>query len=155
MSTEFPTVPSEQEFPVTEPEFPGPGGPAAILVEQEGYRWRADDGEEASATWLAAQDTNIARAKTVNTRLRVILNGLDHVVGVLTPQLEYREVGGGAWTKITDTSPEFVLAASGNIAASGEATTKQLIVPVNKDVWSFVPGRIQDDENPSDPIYWG
>lgn len=43
-------------------------------VEQEGYRWRNDDGSETSATWLANQDTNISHAKGSNVRLRTILN---------------------------------------------------------------------------------
>lgn len=42
--------------------------------EQEGYRWRNDDGSEAAATWLASQDTDISRAASLNTRLRVLTN---------------------------------------------------------------------------------
>lgn len=34
-----------------------PAGPVATLT-QEGFRWRADDGSETTATWLAAQDSN-------------------------------------------------------------------------------------------------
>lgn len=50
------------------------GVPSAATREQEGYRWRADDGDEDGATWLAAQDTNISRAKLTNTRLRILTN---------------------------------------------------------------------------------
>lgn len=46
----------------------------AITIEQEGFRWRDDNGSETSASWLAAQDTNISRVKDTNTRLRVLLN---------------------------------------------------------------------------------
>lgn len=46
----------------------------APTLEQEGYRFRNDDGSESTATWLAGQDT----AATVNTgttfRLRVLVN---------------------------------------------------------------------------------
>jgi hypothetical protein len=47
------------------------GGPT---LEQEGFRFRNDDGNEAAATWLDSQDTNITRAKNTNTRLRMLLN---------------------------------------------------------------------------------
>lgn len=73
---------------------------AAGTVEQEGYRWRADDGSETTATWLDAQDTNITRAKSSNTRLRILLNStLDR--GAETYKLEYREVGGSTWTPLS------------------------------------------------------
>src|SRR5688572_4044021 len=48
-------------------------GQAAVL-EQEGFRWRADDGDEDAATWLASQDSNISRPSETNTRLRMLLN---------------------------------------------------------------------------------
>jgi hypothetical protein len=49
--------------------------PAAVMtLEQEGYRFRNDDGSESTATWLADQDTNITRRAGVNVRLRVITN---------------------------------------------------------------------------------
>ena len=43
-------------------------------LEQEGFRWRDDDGSESAATWLATQDTNISRDRNENTRLRVLVN---------------------------------------------------------------------------------
>lgn len=46
----------------------------SATTEQEGFRWRNDDGSETTATWLASQDTNITRAKNTNTRLRILLN---------------------------------------------------------------------------------
>jgi hypothetical protein len=51
---------------------PATGGGAAT-AEQEGYRWRNDDGTEAGASWKAAQDTPITAASG-KFRLRVILN---------------------------------------------------------------------------------
>ena len=47
---------------------------AGVTLEQEGFRARNDDGNEAAATWLADQDTNFTRAKNLNTRLRMLLN---------------------------------------------------------------------------------
>lgn len=45
-----------------------------------------------------------------------------------------------------------LLSASGNIAASGEATTAQLTAPSGKSTSDFVAGRMQDDENPADTV---
>lgn len=50
---------------------------SVIIREQEAYRWRDDDGSESAATWLAAQDVNITRAKTTTTRVRLLLNMTD------------------------------------------------------------------------------
>ena len=72
----------------------------AGTVDQEGFRWRADDGSQTTATWLAAQDTDIIRPVSTNTRIRFLLNStLDR--GAEGYQLEYREVGSGdAWEVI-------------------------------------------------------
>lgn len=48
-------------------------GPTPTL-EQEGFRWRNDDGSETTATWAAAQDTDLSAAADVNKRLRVLIN---------------------------------------------------------------------------------
>ena len=69
-------------------------------VEQEGFRFRADDGSETTATGIAAQDTNIIREKNTNTRLRVVLNStLDR--GSENYRLEVRKVGDSSWNVIT------------------------------------------------------
>jgi len=68
-------------------------------VQQEGFRWRSDDGSETAATWLATQDTDIIQEKATNVRLRVLLNStLDR--GSESYQLEYRKVGGTTWRVI-------------------------------------------------------
>lgn len=46
----------------------------------------------------------------------------------------------------------FQMAASANIAASGENTTAQLAAPGGKTTADFDTGRIQDDENPADSV---
>lgn len=69
-------------------------------VELEGYRWRDDDGSETTASWLAAQDTNITQAKSTNTRLRVVLNATDNPPSQ-NYQLEVRKVGDTDWTVIS------------------------------------------------------
>lgn len=69
-------------------------------LEQEGFRWRADDGSESGATALAAQDTDIVQPKSTNTRLRVLVNSTGDR-GSESYQLEFRQVGGSTWTVIT------------------------------------------------------
>jgi hypothetical protein len=69
-----------------------------VPLEQEGFRFRADDGSESGASWLATQDTNITRDKNLNTRLRAIVNA----TGNPAPQryqLEYR-LSGGTFAKV-------------------------------------------------------
>jgi hypothetical protein len=44
------------------------------ILEQEGFRFRNDDGSESAATWKAAQDTNINLAAATVTRLRFLIN---------------------------------------------------------------------------------
>ncbi|MCA9369102.1 DUF2341 domain-containing protein, partial [Candidatus Woesebacteria bacterium] len=43
-------------------------------LDQEGFRFRNDDGSESSATWIDSQDTNITQAIETNTRLRMLVN---------------------------------------------------------------------------------
>lgn len=45
-----------------------------VLWEQEGYRWRNDDGSETTATWKEAQDTPITLAAEAVARLRMLLD---------------------------------------------------------------------------------
>lgn len=66
-------------------------------LEQEGFRWRADDGSETTATWLATQDTDITRAKETNTRLRLLVNATnDPASGAY--KLQHKLSTDGSWT---------------------------------------------------------
>lgn len=66
--------------------------------EQEGYRWRDDDGDEADATWLEAQDTDITALSEATTRLRVLIDSADDP-GTVGFKLQYR---------VADSSDEWV-----------------------------------------------
>jgi len=48
-------------------------GPATTL-DQEGYRFRNDDGSESGASWKAAQDTDISQIKNSTFRLRALID---------------------------------------------------------------------------------
>lgn len=73
--------------------------PVASTQEQEGYRFRNDDGSETTATYKAAQDTPATIPVSTNFRLRVIVNTTGDAPA--TPyNLEYRKVGDAAWRNL-------------------------------------------------------
>ncbi len=76
------------------------GSVAAATAEQEGFRWRADDGDEVSATWLDAQDTDVSLNAGAHARLRVLIDTESDYANTQF-QLEYRETGSGQnWRKV-------------------------------------------------------
>lgn len=66
----------------------------STAYEQEGYRFRDDDGSESAATFLASQDTSIVRRKALKTRVRIIMNATGNPVSN-DFKLEYRRKGSG------------------------------------------------------------
>jgi len=125
----------------------------AASLDQEGFRFRNDDGSETTATWRAAQDTNVSVAEGVNVRLRLLINttGDEDTLKYL---LMYKKSTDGTYLIVptSGTSEAFTISASTNITASGEATTALLTAPAGKTTSDFVTGRMQDDENPADTI---
>lgn len=79
------------------------GDLVSATIEQEGFRWRNDDGDEDGATWAAAQDTDISAPVSENRRLRVLLNATDDP-GSTQFQLEYR-LAGGTYAKVLTAQP--------------------------------------------------
>jgi len=64
----------------------------AATIDQEGFRWRNDNGSESTATWAAAQDVDVTKGKETTIRLRVLLD----VTGIVTSeqfQLEFKKNG--------------------------------------------------------------
>jgi hypothetical protein len=78
------------------------GVSSAASIEQEGFRFRNDDGSETTATWKANQDVNITAAADTAARLRMLLNATGDPASI-GAQLEYRHKpsGGsfGSWLK--------------------------------------------------------
>jgi|MudIll2142460700_1097286.scaffolds.fasta_scaffold19192_2 hypothetical protein len=72
---------------------------AAQTLEQEGYRWRSDDGNETGATWLANQDANITQAIDTNTRLRMLVNSTGNPDAAQF-QLEWKLSTDSVWRKV-------------------------------------------------------
>lgn len=72
----------------------------ALAREQEGYRFRNDDGSESTATWKAAQDTDVTGlAKATPLRLRVLTNVTSDPPSEAL-KLQWRKVGEPHWNDI-------------------------------------------------------
>lgn len=69
------------------------------FLEQEGFRWRADDGSESGASWLAGQDVSITRGKTTNTRLRAVVDTRGDSPST-AHKLQYRKQGDPEWRDV-------------------------------------------------------
>ena len=72
---------------------------SAATLEQEGFRFRNDDGSETTATWRQTQDTDDSADENEAVRLRIIINGTgDPSAGQY--KLQYREVGNDTWLDV-------------------------------------------------------
>lgn len=69
---------------------------ATITIDQEGFRFRNDDGNEASATWDGAQDTDITQPQNTTRRIRFILNTTGNANAIL-PKLEGKPANAANW----------------------------------------------------------
>jgi hypothetical protein len=75
---------------------------STILVsklDQHSFRFRSDDDDEETATWLEEESTNITRGKNVNTRLRFLIDSLGNPTNKKF-QLEFRKKGDEEWKKL-------------------------------------------------------
>ena len=73
---------------------------AGPVLEQEGYRWRDDDGNESAATWLEDQDTAASVATEANIRLRMLVDAAAGDPESAQYQLEYKKLPSGDWKKV-------------------------------------------------------
>lgn len=113
-------------------------------LEQEGYRWRADDGSESAASWLASQDSNITRPADTNTRLRMLLDTTADA-SANQYQLEYKKSTDSSYTKVPTAVPAagaVTYGAVGTYAASSGATSRNPALPAgvtaNSELWAVV-----------------
>ena len=77
----------------------------ATSLEQHSYRFRDDDGDEDGATWLAALNTPISRAKLINTRLRILVNQTGDIA-TRAYTLEARVATTGDWLAVGSNATE-------------------------------------------------
>lgn len=73
------------------------GDGAVVTYEQEGFRFRNDDGSESAATGAANQDVNLTAAKSVNKRLRMLTDTAGADPPTKRLKLKYRKVGDDGW----------------------------------------------------------
>lgn len=96
--------------------------------DQDSYRGRNDDNNEASATWKAAANTDWLQAVDTKFRVRFLVqetSGAGHSP-TLTLQLQYRLNGvGGSWTNVTASS-SVVKAIDSTWLSHGMDTTQQV-----------------------------
>jgi hypothetical protein len=71
----------------------------ATLLAQSHYRFRNDDGSETTATWAAAEDTNVTIAALTPKRLRVEIGATGNPASAAY-KLQYRKVGDSTWRDI-------------------------------------------------------
>lgn len=72
---------------------------ATPTLDQSHFRFRNDDGSETTATWAAAEDTNVTIAALTPTRLRVEIAATNNPASKAY-KLQYRKVGDSTWRDI-------------------------------------------------------
>lgn len=75
------------------------GTSSTPVLEQEGFRFRNDDGSETTATWRQAQDTNDSVAVSTTLRLRLLLNATNNP-DAGHYKLQYRKSGDDTWMDV-------------------------------------------------------
>jgi hypothetical protein len=68
-------------------------------LEQEGYRFRNDDGNETGASWAGNQDNEVTAPAGTNLRLRVLVNATGDQT-TTQYQLEYKKSIDSIWMKV-------------------------------------------------------
>lgn len=104
---------------------------AVVAFEQEGYRFRNDNGSESSATWLTNEDTWITQPKGTNTRLRTLINATDDPTGQ-SFQLEYKKSTDAGYRKVgpaPETAAPIVQGRSTGASAAVNTTTHPITMP--------------------------
>lgn len=74
------------------------GGPPTL--EQEGFRWRNDDGSETTATWRQSQDVDDTVATETPIRIRMLINATNDPSPAYY-KLQYLPPGADTWEDVT------------------------------------------------------
>jgi hypothetical protein len=121
-------------------------------VQQRVFRFRNDNGSETTATWKAAENTNISIDLATSFRLRILLYEQNvNAVSYVSPNIEYRK-NSGSWVKAgvgSASGTDIYISLSSNITSNGGSsnapvTTTQLTPPSGK---TFSAGYLIDDVN--------
>lgn len=83
--------------------------------EQEGFKWRYDNGTEITSPWIEAQDINVVAPLSTNIRLRNLINSTANQPTTQF-ELQYKKSTDTLYTKVLDGTP-------GTIASLGSMGT--------------------------------
>lgn len=132
------------------------GASASIVLAAA--RFRADDGSESGASWLAAQNVSIYRAADLATRIRMLLQATGNPA-TQQWQLEYR-LSGGSWAAVPG-APTAASVTFGAIGTGAGGTTSCAptyptgISSATSELLCFVTGRSNTaDTAPTMPAGW-
>lgn len=73
----------------------------SVSLEQEGFRWRNDNGSEITATWRQNQDVDDTIAIETNIRLRVLINATSDPA-TKQYKLQYKRTAGATWKDVAE-----------------------------------------------------
>ncbi len=130
------------------------------ILEEEGFRFRYDDGSEVSANWIDDQDTNIYSQTATNTRLRFLVNASSTATTTEDFQIEYKSQNDSYYKKmlISQPSPRVYnlftpLDNASNIGPTVTVATNQFNIKSGDVVFAAVYYKpVYGDEN-DDTIY--
>ncbi len=123
------------------------GVAVASTLDQEGYRWRNDDGSESAATWLASQDADITQPAETNTRLRTLLNSTGDP-STTQYRLDYKRSDQSVYGAVPTALPAagaVTYGAVGTFATSAGATSRNPALPTGvttqSELWASVASK--------------
>jgi len=130
---------------------------ATATIEQEGFRWRNDDGSETGATWAANQDTNITADVSAARRLRLLLNATGAPASSAF-RLDHRPAS-GSWVTVPVSATASATWGANGTAASGTTSCSPAyptgISAATSKLFCIVTGRSNTaDTLPTMPSGW-
>jgi hypothetical protein len=141
-------------------EVAEPGGGPATETDQEGYRYRNDDGSETTATWREVQDTNTYVDAEEVFRARFLIDQANGPANI-TPRLEWKQ-GGGSWAAVPvgATVPEvydtitFGAIGTGANGSTTVAPSYPAGITAGQYLLCVVTSGATNSETPSTPSGW-
>jgi len=119
-----------------------------VAYDQVGFRGRNDDGNEATATWKAAENANWSQAVDVNFRIRfAVQETADGNVGLNTALQLQRRLNAGAWENVELATGTAVRVFDSPNVLNNQQLTRQL----TSGTGTYQPGGF-DENNGQAPV---
>jgi hypothetical protein len=121
-----------------------------VATDQDAFRFRNDDGDEAGASWMAGTNTDVGSGEGFTEgadkdfRIRLVIEATGAVEEHHQYRLQY-SLNGGTWTNVTPTSSVVRSVLSANFDDE-DPTTQQI------STGSFVAGEMDENEGLTDTI---